>query len=89
MKTPMESLPNNFTAVDPDYFKVKLVNWSIQSSCYLLVALLPLILRLFGLPAPWWLVIVPRYSSSELPCWFCASCAVRFAPSVTKNEPRI
>ena len=59
MKTPMESLPNNFSAVDPGYFKVKLVNWSIQSSCYLLVALLPLILRLFGLLVPWWLVIVP------------------------------
>ncbi|WP_404288480.1 PH domain-containing protein [Glutamicibacter arilaitensis] len=59
MKTPMESSPNNFTAVDPDYFKVKLVTWLIQTGSYLLVALLPLILRLFGIPVPWWLVILP------------------------------
>ena len=59
MKIPMESSPNNFTAVDPDYFKVKLATWLIQTGSYLLVALLPLILRLFGLPVPWWLVILP------------------------------
>lgn len=59
MKIPMESSPSNFTAVDPDYFKVKLVNWSIQSGIYLLVALLPLILRVCGIPVPWWLVFTP------------------------------
>ena len=59
MESPMERSPNDFRPVAPEYFTVKLIGWALNTALYLLVALAPLVLRLFGVQTPLWLVIAP------------------------------
>lgn len=59
MESPMERSPNDFRPVAPEYFTVKLIGWALNTALYLLIALVPLILRLFGVQTPNWLAIAP------------------------------
>ncbi|WP_431710798.1 PH domain-containing protein [Glutamicibacter uratoxydans] len=48
-----------FVSVDPAYYKVRLLSWLINTLIYLAIALVPLILSLFSINVPQWLIIVP------------------------------
>lgn len=61
--------PIEFIGVDPKYFKVRLISWMINTAVFLLIALLPLILSLFGLPVPLWLVIIPPVAVILVAVW--------------------
>lgn len=49
----------DFVSVDPAYYKVRLLSWVFNSLIYLVIALVPLVLTLFSINVPLWLVILP------------------------------
>lgn len=58
-----------FTGVDPSYYKVRLISWLINTAIYLLIALVPLALKLFTLDVPLWLVILPPLAVILIALW--------------------
>lgn len=61
--------PNEFTAVDPAYYRVRLVSWALNTAVLLLIGLVPLALKLFSLAVPLWLVVVPPLLVLGLALW--------------------
>ncbi|MFJ2621775.1 PH domain-containing protein [Glutamicibacter sp. NPDC087344] len=59
MESPTERSPNNFQPVAPEYYRVKLISWALNTAIYLLIALVPLILKLFTINVPLWLILAP------------------------------
>lgn len=75
MRMPMEPMdmpPTDFTAVDPAYFKVRLLTWLANTALYLIIALVPLGLALFGVQVPRWLVVLPPLLVLGIALWALA-----------------
>ncbi|WP_421014629.1 PH domain-containing protein, partial [Glutamicibacter creatinolyticus] len=64
--------PTDFTAVDPAYFKVRLLTWLANTALYLIIALVPLGLALFGVQVPRWLVVLPPLLVLGIALWALA-----------------
>ena len=59
MTAPAPWSPSSFTGADPAYLKVRMIRWAIYSTVFLLISLIPLGLKLFGLGVPSWLLTTP------------------------------
>ncbi|WP_141366514.1 PH domain-containing protein [Glutamicibacter uratoxydans] len=59
MTAPVPWSPSSFTGADPAYLKVRMIRWAIYSTVFLLISLIPLGLKLFGLGVPSWLLTTP------------------------------
>ena len=69
MTAPTPWSPSNFIGADPAYLKVRMIRWGIYSTIFLLISLIPLGLKLFGLGVPSWLLITPPLLVLLLALW--------------------